>query len=211
MTDNTSLRPAFNPPLYWLTWTLATAGGWLGGVLINFAVISLLGLGALSAELNTNAGQISQETALLLLVAQLVVLMILGGSIGVLQWLVLRRQVPNVGRWIPATAVGFAVGSFAYPVFFLGIGIGLLQWLVLRRDLNKTGWWPVLSAVAWPLAYLAGLTIGSLNSPFLEGLLSAFVTGAFAGGITGAIMLWLLRENRALLDGMRQELEKTPR
>jgi len=32
--------------------------------------------------------------------------------------------------------------------------------------------------------------------------------GAVVGAITGAVLLWMLRENRALLDGMREEAQQ---
>ncbi len=202
MKDDTVASKQLNPVLDWLAWTLATAGGWLGGVLLNYVAINLLGLNTLAAEMNANPDQVSQMTALLVLIVSMVVLLVLGGVIGALQWLVLRRRVPGVSRWAPATAIGFALGSFAYPALFMGVGVGLLQWLVLRRDLNHTGWWPLLSAVAWPLGYVAGLAVSLTDSPLLNGILSALISGAIAGAITGAILLWLLRENRAMLDDL---------
>ncbi len=205
MTDETTNTKSFTPPLYWLTWTLATATGWLGGIVINFLAINLLGLGALSAQLAANPNQVTQETALLFMVVSFAVLLVLGGSIGLLQWLVLRRLVPNVGRWALSTAVGFMAGSFAYPLLFMGIGVGLLQWLVLRRDLNKAGWWPLLSAVAWPVGYVAGTAIGSTGSAALSGLVSALISGTIIGALTGAMLVWLLRQNQELLEGLREQ------
>lgn len=211
MTDETTQTKSLTPPLYWLMWTLATACGWLGGILINFFAINLLGLGALGDELAANPDQVTQEMALLFMGMSFAVLFILGGSIGLLQWLVLRRLIPGVGRWALATAIGFMVGSFAYPIFFMGVGVGLLQWLVLRRDLNKSGWWPLLSAMAWPAGYMAGMVLGSVGAPLVSGLLSALISGLLVGALTGAILVWLLRQNREILEGLREQAMETQR
>ncbi len=205
MADETTQTKSLTPPLYWLTWTLATATGWLGGIVINFLAINLLGLGALGDKLAANPDQVTQEMALMFMAVSFGVLLVLGASIGVLQWLVLRRLIPNVGRWTLATAIGFMAGSFAYPVFFMGIGVGLLQWLVLRRDLNKSGWWPLLNAVAWPVGYVAGMVLGSVGVPLLSGLLSALISGLIVGALTGTVLVWLLRQNRELLAGLREQ------
>jgi purine-cytosine permease-like protein len=95
----------------------------------------------------------------------------------------------------------------------MGLGVGLAQWLLLRRDLNKTGWWPVMSAVAWPVGYMLGGILGALvgqtlNVPIIGGMVGSLLSGAIVGAITGAVLLWMLRENRALLDSMREEAEQ---
>jgi hypothetical protein len=210
MTDNSSALSAFNQPLYWMKWVLATAGGWFVGSLANVLVINLLGASSLADALNaTSPDQVPQSTALLLAGLSLVLLLIVGFAVGVLQWLVLRSQIPQASRWALFTGLGFALGTFAF-LAFMGLGVGLAQWLLLRRDLNKTGWWPVMSAVAWPLAYMLGGILGALvgqtlNVPFIGGMVGSLLSGAIVGAITGAVLLWMLRENRALLDGMRAE------
>jgi hypothetical protein len=88
----------------------------------------------------------------------------------------------------------------------------LMQWLLLRRELNKTGWWPVMNVLAWPLGSIfgggLGVTVGeALGMPLVGDLLGLALTGAVIGAVTGAVLLWLLRENRTLLDGLRQEQE----
>ena len=46
--------------------------------------------------------------------------------------------------------------------------------------------------------------------PSLGGLFGAALTGAIIGAVTGAVLLWMLRENRALLDGLHKDLEAGP-
>jgi hypothetical protein len=203
---------AFNQPREWLRWTAATAGGWVLGSAISYVLSLLFSLTGLSAALDANPADLPQETMLLLMGVSVLMLLIIGVSVGALQWLVLRRHVPGLQRWAIFTGLGFALGAFIF-LAFMGLGVGLLQWLLLRRDLNKTGWWPVMSAVAWPLGYMLGgglgVTVGqALGSPLVLNLLGGLLTGAIIGAVTGAVLLWLLRENRALLDGLRAEAEQ---
>ena len=210
--DNTEVETvAYNQPREWLWWTLATAGGWLLGSLGNFAISIVLSMTGLNAALNVDPTQIDQSTMLLFMGVSLVMLLIIGLAVGALQWLILRRHIPGINRWALFTGLGFALGSFIF-LAFMGLGVGVTQWLLLRRDLNKTGWWPVMNAVAWPLGYIAGGSLGAalgsaLNSPVLGGLVGAALTGVIIGAVTGAVLLWMLRENRALLDGLRKDLE----
>ncbi len=204
---------AYNQPREWLWWTLATAGGWLLGSLGNFALSIVLSMTGFSAALNADPTKIDQSTMLLYMGVSLVMLLIIGLAVGALQWLILRRHIPGINRWALFTGLGFALGSFIF-LAFMGLGVGVTQWLLLRRDINKTGWWPVMNAVAWPLGYMVGGSIGAalgsaINSPLLGGLFGAALTGVVIGAVTGAVLLWMLRENRALLDGLRKDLEAT--
>jgi len=70
-------------------WVLATAGGWLIGVLL----VLLLGW------MNWRDGYQDLDQAFLLL----------GVAIGVTQWLLLRRQLSHAGWWIAATILGWGL------------------------------------------------------------------------------------------------------
>jgi hypothetical protein len=211
MNDTEAHMPPVNLRREWLMWTGATIGGWLLGSAINLLLSIGLSLTGLGAAANADPADIAQSDALILMGISLAMLFLIGLSVGGLQWLVVRRQVIGLQRWAIFTGLGFALGTFAYWPF-MGVGVGLMQWLLLRRDLNKTGWWPVINAAAWPLGYMfgsLGLVMGaSLGSPLLGSLLSNGLAGAIIGAITGVVLVWLLRENRALLDGLRQEAEQ---
>ena len=106
---------------------------------------------------------------------------ILGGWLGLMQWLVLRKQVFQAWRWISASSLGVAVGaplgglvygivfatiierpdgiyfSFSYEYISfgmsLGLSIGVSQWFVMRRWFDKAEWW----IIALPLCFTAGM------------------------------------------------------
>ena len=181
-------------------WVLATTGGWAIGSLINFAIIRTLGLD----QLNLNTEQIPQSMMMTLAIVSVVTLLTIGLAIGALQWLVLRQKLPEMRGWFLFTALGFALGSWI-SIYFMGLGVGVLQWLALRRTLWKAGWWPVISVVTWPLGYVVGGSLGAmigsaLNSPIVASVIGFSAVGAIIGAITGAVLLWLLRENRAALE-----------
>jgi hypothetical protein len=119
-----------------------------------------------------------------------------GILIGVLQWLVLRRQLARAGRWVLASlgaaaivgVVVFGVGMFNADVGWVGgaglfgTAVGVLQWLVLRRQVARAGWWVLASTVGW----VVGMPLGDIvGGPAL---------GAAYGAITGTAMVWLLRQ-----------------
>lgn len=211
MNNREAETAVFLQPRVWLWWILATAGGWLLGSLVTYALSIALNMAGFGALLEADPTQISQSTALLLMGVSLVSLLVMGAAVGALQWLVLRWQVPGMNRWTIFTGLGFALGTFAFWVF-MGLGVGLTQWMLLRRDLNKTLWWLVVNAIAWPLGYLFGGTGGAalgtaMGSAVVGGLIGAIFIGVIIGALTGAMLLWLLRENRVLLAGLQQDLE----
>ena len=211
MNASESPAVAYNQPREWLWWVAVMSGGWLLGAAINFLISIGLSMTDLSTALTADPAEVPQSTVLVMMGISLVLLLVVGLSVGALQWLFLRRHLAGLQRWAIFTGLGFALGSFAY-LAFMGAGVGLMQWLILRRDLNKTGWWPVINALAWPLGYMLGGSLGAMlgaavGSPLVSGLLGAALTGAIIGAVTGAALLWLLRENATLLASLRQERE----
>ena len=140
---------------------------------------------------------------------------LMGVMIGVLQWLVLRRQVPGAGRWVWATIGGFALGgtvgmaatftvvglfdlyfslgeplsSFLFAaVLFAPIGpvVGIAQWwLVLRRQIEGAGWWVLACTVALALF---GAAFGAFIAIEIGNVyVGAYVVSAVGGLLAGAI------------------------
>ena len=87
-------------------WVLATLGGWLLGMLLVALLSRLVKPDILSR---------SFDLALLLM----------GFSIGVVQWLLLRRRLPRAGWWVAASLLGWGLLALATPGNSVGM-YGLL-------------------------------------------------------------------------------------
>ncbi len=130
-----------------------------------------------------------------------------GAVIGAGQWLALRGRLPHSAWWIPATAIGQAVGLAAgaalvgYQTGFqdlavqgvvTGLGVGLLPALVLRQHLATWYWraiaMPPLWALGWIVTTAAGVGVdqqftnfgatGAIVVTVLSGLLLVALLGA---------------------------------
>ena len=177
----------------WLWWVVAGMVGWAAGWGVGWAVVEFL-----STDIAV-AGYVG---------------VIAGVTVaGVLQWLVLRRQVAQAVWWIVASIVGgavvggviVAVGAdtgfaaeaamardvdvgWIVEAALYGAVLGVLQWLVLRRQVAMSGWWVLASTVGW----VVGDPVCSSLIGF--GTLSWVVFGAVYGAITGLVLVWLLRQ-----------------
>jgi hypothetical protein len=94
--------------------------------------------------------------------------LIAGSIIGAAGWFVLRKRISWL--WIPATAVGMAVGLAAGAALVdyginrgdvvligavTGLGVGVLQALVLaRHQIRNAWWWALANPPAWALGWL---------------------------------------------------------
>jgi hypothetical protein len=94
--------------------------------------------------------------------------LIAGTIIGAAGWFVLRKRISWL--WIPATAVGMAVGLAAGAALVdygiargdvvligavTGLGVGVLQALVLaRHQIPNAWWWALANPPAWALGWL---------------------------------------------------------
>ncbi len=218
MKADTPASNDFNQNRYWLLWVLGTAGGWLTAYWVSILIGSLV-LSSLPIDPATlsSSEPLPEAVQMPLLFLQVATLFIIGAIVGGAQWLLLRQQIPQVGRWPLFTALGCLITLFAGPywLLFVGLGMGLLQWLILRNILNRSGWWSLISAGGWALGFVLGDVVGLLLSSVLDvtlaQLLGYTTIGIVAGALTGVVLLWLLRENRVLLDGLREEAEQAKR
>jgi hypothetical protein len=86
----------------------------------------------------------------------------------------------------------------------LGAVEGFAHWVVLRRHFRAAGWWILAMICAEALAAAAALIIGT--GAALDRLVALIITrltsGFLVGAITGAVLVWLVRERpRMLSDG----------
>ncbi len=126
--------------------------------------------------------------------------LIAGAVIGVAGWFVLREWISWV--WIPATAVGMAVGLAAGSALVdygiqrgdivlmgavTGLGVGVLQALVLaRHQIPKAWWWALANPPAWALAWLVTSYVITAN------VKEQFAVFGGSGAIVFGLFTWLL-------------------
>jgi hypothetical protein len=79
-----------------------------------------------------------------------------------------------------------------------GLGSGILQWLILRRKVSRSGLWlmasllgSLVSSVAFPMA----VAISETGNWTLAIMVFGTGFGAGHGAITGAALVWLLRQS----------------
>ena len=135
--------------------------------------------------------------------------LIIGASVGIAQWLVLRRRIAPIGWWVVASIVGYGVGKAVGEASVQGIptvaGLGLIgaligafvgiaQWLVLRRHVSLAGWWVLANIAAWALGWsIIGFVEDSAGWPILMVYSVGALGAAVAGTITGIALIWLSR------------------
>lgn len=112
-------------------WIAATVLGWLAPI---------AGLGLLSTLtsplLNASAAGLSA-----------LVLSLIGGSIGLFQWLVLRRPVRHAGWWIPANILGWGLAGLVIGTS-IASGLDILVLALLPAVASGIGLWLLLDG--WP-------------------------------------------------------------
>jgi len=102
-------------------------------------------------------------------------------SLGVVQWILIRRQILKASCWIPATVSGLIIGFVIYiplsiflaPIFlalpggrntgaglFVGAFIGLAQWLTTRKQLPQSGWWIAANSLGTAVSTYLHLSFG---------------------------------------------------
>lgn len=75
----------------------------------------------------------------------------------------------------------------------VGTCFGMMQWRVLRRQTNGSGWWIAANAFGMAAGLPLGLTFMKHHDAILRMYVEGMTIAAIAGGITGSVLLWLLR------------------
>ena len=180
---------------YWLAWFLASLMGYgMGAVLGAAFAWGVFPTGTFDAVNGTALG------------------IVMGATGGYFQWVVLRERIAGAGLWGLASALGLglAMGASAaanpaenpamagvFMAFAFGAAGGILQWLILRRKVPQAGWWllanllgSLFAAIAVPIA----AALGDAGYEDLGVLAFGLVFGVGNGAITGAALIWLLRQ-----------------
>ncbi len=181
-----------------ILWIAANGIGTAIGLIIFFALAISLGFFGLSLpEQRSNL-----EIAWKMIVGDIQAFMPFGGLIGIMQWLVLRKHVPNSGIWFLTSAIAMFIGGATndvLPLFFqlpplpnlfifwflFGCASGIMQWLILKRQIPHSGLWILINI-------LAGSIAGIFFADSL-GILGGSFGWVMAGIITGGTMFLLLK------------------
>jgi hypothetical protein len=105
----------------------------------------------------------------------------------------------GIGRWI--------MTSVHVWVAMMLVLTGVMQWLVLRRQVPRAGWWIPASVAAHFSGIAVGIYMSTIFSVALYSVfhLSELIGVAVIALITGAALVWLLRQPAAALDGLREQ------
>ncbi|WP_017651889.1 serine/threonine-protein kinase [Fortiea contorta] len=128
-----------------------------------------------------------------------------GLLVGILQWIVLRRQV-SVSLWwvLPTTLAApstylFATKFYIYQMLtlgaFYGLIVGIGQWLVLRQLVNKAGWWILANALGAGLSFMISEMVDDSIGRF--GIQLFILLGILLGITSGVVLVWLLRDKKS--------------
>ena len=181
---------------YWLAWFLASVMGYgMGAVLGVSIAYRFFPTDAYDAANGITLG------------------MIMGVIGGYFQWIVLRERIAGASLWGLASALGFglAMGSLlatdpdenpAMAGILVGIVFGLvggiLQWLILRRKVPRAGWWlmaNLLGSLVGTIAFPIAVAISETGNWSLAIIVFGMGFGAGNGAITGAALVWVLRQS----------------
>ena len=191
----------------WLEWTLATLVGYVVGIPFVLFI-------SLSIYYSPSIDQATKPPFLIGLIGGAE----LGATIGIAQWLVLRRHTTIGWFWVGASIVGGALGlapgmfvsesiapaivvAYRFPEpwgavwqyspmwALFGLGLGMAQWWVLRRHARFVGWWIAANVIGWMVGQGALAPVAGLL-PALVGILGGdLAPGLIAGGITGSVLV----------------------
>jgi serine/threonine protein kinase len=134
-------------------------GFYLQWVLVN--IVGLFGGGIVSAI----AYGIVQPLGII--ISSQVVAATLGLTIGFMQLLVLKRQLPVSEKWwLLATTFSVCLSVLLsgrkpeYSFFWSGLIVGISQWLILRKYVEQAGWWIFVNTLfGWFGGILSGAVL----------------------------------------------------
>jgi hypothetical protein len=142
--------------------------------------------------------------------------LIAGAIIGAAEWFVLRDWISWL--WIPATAVGMALGLAAGAALIdygiergdvvvlgavTGVGVGVLQALVLaRHGIAGAVWWAGANPPLWALCWLVTSYVITTN------VKEQFANFGGSGAIVFGLLTWLLLA--ALFRASDRDASRTP-
>ncbi|MBD2439409.1 serine/threonine-protein kinase [Nostoc sp. FACHB-110] len=134
-------------------------GFYLQWVLVN--IVGLFGGGILGAI------AYGMVESLGIIISSQVVAATIGLTIGFMQLLVLKRQIPVSEKgWLLGTTFSVCLSVLLsgtkpeYSFFWSGPIVGIIQWLILRRFVEQAGWWIIVNTLfGWFGGILSGAVL----------------------------------------------------
>ena len=197
----------------WLWWLIACTVGLFLGLTLTFLITSLAksALTDLSPEMYTYVAFPS-----------------VGLMSGFSQWLLMRRYLPRVRRWILANALSYSLcvilwtrldpffetmTDYLDTIVFAGAGIAsLFLWLVIRRRFTRSLGWALVSGIGLFMYFFAFRKVGhdlgqssglSIVGDYLTfGLSTGITSGAISGILTVLLLGPVLSRDSTLVEGL---------
>jgi len=194
-------------PPEWKFWLLLVAAGALGLLVGNYGPQLLAGL--LAQALGREGPQDLGEAVLAAQGVRHALRHTLTGLVfGASQWLLLRKVVRRAGWWVVAFGVGWGLAGLiphkdSFPTQGAMIGAvsgglaGVAQWFMLRKQVARAGWWVLASFIGTAGGWAAGFVVAGLGESRLFYLAGNLVVGGVTAGLTGLVLLWLLRSRNS--------------
>jgi hypothetical protein len=178
----------------WAQWVVVSILGWGAGLIPAYILDSVL-IKTVSSDF--------RDLIPFYHFRDFIAFIVVGFSLGVAQWLVLRKYFPQLAQWVLATCAGIALGwnstfvgaaveiasmsglyshHYANVTFHFILGIisgtilGVAQWIVLRQKFQQAKLWIIANAIGEGLA---------------SALYSMWFTG-FRGAMTGGLIAYLI-------------------
>jgi hypothetical protein len=210
---------------FWLLWVLASTVGWAVGWAVGNAVFNaVVGRGSAVRVAVVLAVVLAVGLAVGGAVAGVAQWLLLRRQVRRADWWILASTAgSSTAGWAVGWAVGDAVfnavvgamGSAVRVEVVLAVGeavagavagavVGAAQWLILRRQVRRAGWWILASTAGWAVGGAVGdavglAVLGAVGGVMDDAVFNAVVGavgGAMIGIITGAVLVWLLRQPR---------------
>jgi hypothetical protein len=187
-----------------VAWTFANLLGWAAGLVAAGILAPLAARSPFPWHYDTD------------MAIAYVSLVLLGITIGIAQWIVLRRHLPRATPWIFATIIGYLLSVIIFAIAnndaarllstevvnnlilfgLMGIAIGASQWWVLRRHYGRSGLWVLASTVGF--LFFMWLVIDPAHSQG-ELLIRGAILGGFAAAVTGGALVWIIHQPLAMV------------
>ena len=186
-------RMSFEPWSLLAGWTVVNLFGWAAGLAVGVGLTLVA----------TRISWLNEDRFF-----SYAILTSLGATVGVAQWLVIQRYLPNAVRWIVATILGYLLFIVIFTggnligfggtglwddvllLTLMGVAIGAPQGWLLRQHYHRAGLWVPVNALGFVVFLLLiihpSISLGNL-------ILQGAIIGAVGAMASGVLLIWIVR------------------